>query len=91
MDREDFRWQLVAKLDAIMKKHNIPLSTPASKRLSTPSREMKRALEERQAELLRAELLKFQTGWIEKQKAKWAKTHKPNINPADFCPTLTTR
>ena len=91
MEREEFRWQLDAKLEAFMRQNNIPFGKSSSDDVATPPPAMKRALQERQDELIREELLKFQTSWIEKQKQKWAKNHKSSINPTDNCPTLTTR
>ncbi len=58
---------------------------------ATPPPNMKRCLEERQAECIREELIKLQTQWLEKRKQKWTKNHQPQINSADNCPTLTTR
>jgi hypothetical protein len=91
MEREEFRGRLADKIEALMKLHNIPSSTPTPNEIPTPPPEMKRALQARQDEIEYEELLKFQTQWIEKQKAKWAKTHEPRINYKENCPTLTTR
>ena len=81
MDRESFRWQLVAKIDAFMVANGIPVTDGCSQPYAQPGPEIKRALEEREAECLREELLKFQTGWINAQKRKIGLTpHLP-------CPT----
>ena len=68
MEREDFRAALLAKITAYLKARNIPEGPPSD---NPPPREMKEALQARQDEIEREELLKFQTGWIEEQKAKW--------------------
>jgi hypothetical protein len=91
MEREEFRWQLDAKISALMTLHNIPSSKPSDDAISAPPPEMKRALQERQDELIHTEILKYQTQWIEKQKQKWAKKHQPSINSVENCPSLTTR
>jgi hypothetical protein len=91
MEREEFRQQIINHIDAFTRDQG---RAPAEYRggpTVTPPREMKRALEERQEELMREALLKFQTQWIEKQKAKWEKAYKSFINSAQNSPTLTTR
>ena len=49
---------------------------------------MKEALQARQDEIEREELLKFQNGWIAEQKAKWkSKANKAPLSPSDTSPS----
>jgi hypothetical protein len=91
MEREAFRQQIIDKIDAFTRAQGREPVQYTGGPSPTPPPEMKRALQERQDELIREEILKYQTAWIEKQKQKWAKKHQSNINSVENCPTLTTR
>lgn len=91
LEREAFRQQIIDKIDAFTRAQGREPIEYTGGPVPTPPPEMKRALEERQEELIRAEMLKFQTQWIDRQKQKWTKKQKISINPAEICPTLTIR
>lgn len=91
MEREAFRQQIIDRIDAATRSFGREPVEYLGGPIATPPPEMKRALEERQAECIREELTRFQTQWLEKRKQKWTKNHQPQINSADNCPTLTTR
>jgi hypothetical protein len=91
LEREAFRQQIIEKIDAFTRAQGREAVEYTGGPIATPPPEMKRALQERQDELIREEILKYQTRWIEKQKQKWAKKQQPIINLTENCPTLTTR
>jgi hypothetical protein len=91
MECEAFRFQLIDKIDAFTRAQGREPAQYTGGPIATPPPEMKRALQQRQDELIREEILKFQTRWIEKQQKKWAKANKSQINSVENCPTLTTR
>jgi hypothetical protein len=79
MDRESFRYQIIARIDAITRSFGREPVEYDGGPIPTPPPEMKRALQARQDELEHEHLLEWQTGWIERQKKKAKKPLEESI------------